>query len=314
MVIIAVFQCSLLQAQLSDNFTRIPARSAWNRSPLQTPPVTVAPGTFSLEHPGWNNFFRKSFLMTVGAFNSEVLFSNIGATRMDGVFITLIYGAPFVVMDEIVQKYDLDNWSIFYLGSIFGLVLEDGYVNTVQEAPLFFTTFITTFWHGGITVWSSFALADQFFPRSPGKPLNKPVFRTALGTIGIMGGLMFAGYTLPTFTENLPVHVSVLALMGGFTWLIKRNINKDKAYRNRPLLALGMIGLGYELGNRIHALDASKPVDQQENILTRQDLKMRNVFYGSLAVASLTKYIVDRSVNTKHRFSIIPLSTGPGAD
>lgn len=278
---------------------------SFSHSNLQLPGFYQS--TFQAKHPKVNNLLRKSFLMTVGAFNSEVLFTNMGATKMDAWFISLIYGAPFIIMDEIVQKYDLDNSSIFYMGSIFGLILEDIYVNTVQESPLFFMSFISTFWHGGITTWSTFTLADQFFPRTSGKPINKPVFWSSIGTVGLMGGAMAIGLTFPTFLENIATHISVFALIGSYTYLIKRNIEKEKEYINRPLLGLSIIGLGYVLGNWIHSLDEEKSDQEQEHTYTQKDWDMRAGFYGTLAMASLIKMMSDRKrKSTYSRFTILP--------
>lgn len=193
-------------------------------------------------------FLRKLVLGLLGAFSSEVLFTNMTPTELFSDGLTLgIYFSLFVLMDEFVQKYNLGNKAIFYLGAIFGLVLEGFFVATIPENPFFQIIFISIVWHGLITVLMSFMIIELFFPRMAGECFNS--WWMGIAGMALLAILAFMGIqTLPIILSALPLYAMVGLLILFFTYLLWKEKNKSETYHLRPKLGIMIITSGFAIG------------------------------------------------------------------
>lgn len=211
---------------------------------------------------------RKALVGTLGILNSEVLFMN--ATPLDAVtgigWLGLYYFPGFIVMDEIIQARSLDGVSVFLAGSIFGLWLEGILVATIPESPLFFTTYITTFWHGLLTTYAAFETTEVLMPRREPGSISPGWLWSGIGGMVLMGALV-APTTGPVVLEAWPTYAYSALLAGSFTWLVARRVRAGRPYQPRPLIAAGLVGAGFAMGLWHNSLDPEEiPYDAVQHL------------------------------------------------
>jgi len=241
--------------------------------------------------PFLNDLGRKLSVGMLAALNSEVLFSNLTPSIFFGKefpAMFLVYFPPFFLMDEIIQRYNLSNSDIFYLGSIFGLVLEGFYLATIPEAPVFFTTYVTTFWHGLITTWLTFNIIENFFPRRPYRAFNRKMVMYSTISTALVGSVFLIASS-PIIVANIFTYTGVVGLGAGFTWLIHRNIKKEKKYKHRPWMGLFTLALAYGLGE-LHQLEEAE-IEEEYTPYDLSERRMRGGMYSALGSTIVIKLI-----------------------
>lgn len=246
---------------------------------------------------------RKLTFGTLSAMNSEVLFGNadpLGGLQAAGI----VYLPSMILVDEVIQRYDLDALSMFYLGALYGIWLEGPVVNTIPESPLWFLTGITTFWHGLMTTYSAAELTELWLPRrEPGS------FQT--GWL-IAGGVAAAALPFlvqpkayPFTLADWPSHTATALTAAGFTTLLVNRIRNGHTYEPTPGFALGVTAVGFGLGLGVLALTEEA---ESETFYTRTDHLVRGGIYLSIEVGSIIKLIRHRRDSSATR-ALGPMNT-----
>lgn len=235
-----------------------------------------------------NQIWRKITLCFLGAMNSEILFSNM--TPLEFIFdpVTwVLYGLAFLALDEYVQKRNLDFISMLYLGAFFGTALEM-LTGSISEDGGFSLIYAATFWHGAITTAATFVLVEEFFPRIPGKPENPQTYRIA------KVGLTLSGTALALTSVWAAIGTWPLYLIGGVAMvgekkLIEHRIKNKRVYHHQPYLAIGILILGFLMGN-------INREDPDFDHYTTQDRTARSILYGLIGIVTIS-HIMRRQKN-----------------
>jgi len=191
---------------------------------------------------------RKLLLGLVAAINSEVLSTNrTFATLFSDPLLLTLYFLSFCVMDELVQKYHWGRRSIFYMGALFGLVVEGFVAFTLHTSPFTMIPIIAIAWHGLITTLAAFIIVDVLILRRREKKLNKvwllvgSLFWIILLFITIGAGFrIIVSYPL--------VYETIIALCAVFLFLILQSARKSVTYTPKIYFAMSIILLGFVLG------------------------------------------------------------------
>lgn len=244
--------------------------------------------------PDRNSFLyqgaRKLTLGLSAAMNSEVLFGNappLGGLQAAG----LIYLPSMILVDELIQGWDLDALSMFYLGAIYGIWLEGPVVNTIPESPLWFLTGITTFWHGLMTTYSAAELTELWLPRRD--PGEVQLGWTIVGASALaLLPFLVQPKARPISLADWPAHTASALTAGGFGLLLWDRIRRGKVHEPTPLFAIGSVAAGFGLGLGVLALTAEE--EGVDSFYSRQDHLLRSGIYLSVELSSILKLIADR--------------------
>jgi hypothetical protein len=224
-----------------------------------------------------------------------VLFANV--PLQEGAITSLFLYAPsFILMDELVQRYNLDAASTFYLGALYGLWLEGLMIGTIPESPGFFVSYVTTFWHGLITTYCAFEEVESVFPRrKPGKFNRK----------WVIGGSIFAGaatlvffptLALPNFAANpIAGPAAILGTGGLFTYLLHRRVSAGAhEYKPTPWMAVGLLATGFALGFAHQAIakqELEEDPEAEVTIYSNVDHAIRTGTYVTIEAGMLVRAI-----------------------
>lgn len=297
-ILLSALACLLCPAAPSMEMDASPAR-------LPTPTTTErklaetagsadrAPGDSPGAAPDLSGFFyqsgRKLTLGVIAAMNSEVLFGNarpLGGLQAAG----LIYVPSMILVDELIQGWNLDAVSMFYLGAIYGIWLEGPVVNTIPEAPLWFLTGITTFWHGLLTTYAAAELTELWIPRrEPGK-LQLGWTIAGASAVALLPFLV-QPKARPFSLDDWPAHTASTVTAGGFGLLLWDRIRRGRVYQPTPLFALGSVAVGFGLGLGVLAITAEE--NGGESVYRREDHLLRSGIYLSVELSSILKLIAD---------------------
>jgi len=193
---------------------------------------------------------RKLLLILIVAINSEILStSQTFSTLFSNPLLLAIYFFSFIMMDELVQRYNFGNKAIFYIGAIFGLILEGFVAFTLVAdplAPFVMIPFIAILWHGLITTLVSFTVVEVVTPRK-GKKISK--IWMILGIIfWIILLLITVGSNFAIVVSQLFVYMIIIVLILVFLFLIKRSLKNPVEYRPKIILSIILIILGFIMG------------------------------------------------------------------
>jgi hypothetical protein len=240
--------------------------------------------------------YQASRKFTVGflaGLNSEVLFTNL--SLQEGARTSaLLYAPSFILMDELVQRYNLDAVSTAYLGALYGLWLEGLIVGSVPEAPGFFVGYVTTFWHGFITTYCAFEETENLLPRrKPGRFDRKWVIGGSI-FVGAATLIFFPTLALPNYAANPIVGpIAILATGGLFTYLLHRRVRAGgHEYKPTPWMAVSLIATGFALGIAQQALAKQEVKDDPESeavIYSNADHISRSVTYFTIEAGLLVR-------------------------
>jgi len=242
----------------------------------------------------WYQLGRKVTFGTMAAMNSEALFTNLPPSGALGAS-ALIYIPSFILMDELIQRYDMDGLSVFYLGALYGLWLEGLLLGQVHESPGFFITYITTFWHGLLTTYSAHETTEILFDRREGRRFQKGWLIAGSVATGLVTAAFFSTFGVNQWTTDARGSAAVLLASGGVTYLLIRQVKKKRGYVSRPLLAASLIATGFALGFAHQALliEENQGVENPAEIpYTRNQHAQRAAFYVSVELSLLWRAFV----------------------
>ncbi len=192
---------------------------------------------------------RKLLLILIATINSEILStSQTFSTLFSNPLLLAIYFFSFIMMDELVQRYNLGNKAIFYMGAVFGLVLEGFVAFTLVADPLapFVMIPFAILWHGLITTLVSFTVVEVVVPRRE-KEISK--IWMALGSIfWIILLFMTIGDNFAIVVSHLFTYLVIIVLILVFLFLIKRSLRNPAVYRPKITLSIFSIILGFIMG------------------------------------------------------------------
>ena len=192
---------------------------------------------------------RKLLLILIATINSEILStSQTFSTLFSNPLLLAIYFFSFIMMDELVQRYNLGNKAIFYMGAVFGLVLEGFVAFTLVADPLapFVMIPFAILWHGLITTLVSFTVVEVVVPRRE-KEISKVWM--ALGSIfWIILLFMTIGDNFAIVVSHLFTYLVIIVLILVFLFLIKRSLRNPAVYRPKITLSIFSIILGFIMG------------------------------------------------------------------
>ncbi|WP_297469842.1 hypothetical protein [Thermococcus sp.] len=196
---------------------------------------------------------RKLLLILTATINSEILSTsqNFG-TLFSNPLLLAIYFFSFAMMDELVQRYNLGNKAIFYMGAIFGLILEGFVAFTLVADPLapFVMIPFSIFWHGLITTWVSFTVVDVVIPRRE-KGINR--IWMILGVIfWVILLVITIGSNISIVISHLFVYMIIITLILILLFLVRKDLESPVRYRPKINLSIFLIGLGFIIGQSIH--------------------------------------------------------------
>lgn len=231
----------------------------------------------------WYQAGRKLTIGTIAGLNSEVLFTN--QKPGEGLANALLLYAPtMIVMDELVQCYNLDGMSTFFLGSIYGLFIEGIIAATIQEEPAFFLAYVTTFWHGMYTTYTSFEIGEAYFPRRAPGHFSKGWMIAGTSTTALASALFLGSFSGETIQENWPAYAGAAALGCAYGGLIAWRVSARKPYTSRPWFTLGLIPAGFGLGLWHQSL-----LDAGEKHYTTEDHIARTGIYATIEIGTLMR-------------------------
>ena len=241
-----------------------------------------------------HEFLRKLTLGLLGVFASEALFTNMSLSEILFDPLTLaIYFFAFAMMDEFVQKYNFGTKAVFYLGALFGLVLEGFFVASIHENPFFQIIFTSILWHGLITVLMSFIIIDLFYPRVVSKRLHR-------GWVAISGAILlailaFMGIqTFPVIFSALPVYTMIGLLILALLYLLYREKDKKALYQPRSKLGIILLVSGFIIGTILQVSSAEGTYQLSDHVLR---------FFIAISVLGLVIYRMKKIQHTLLRES-----------
>lgn len=230
---------------------------------------------------------RKLMLGTLAGLNSELLFGN-GTPGEALVATAMLYLPSAILLDELIQLWDLDALSTFYLGSLYGIWLEGLLVGTIPESPLWFLTAITTFWHGLITTYTAAEITEVWLPRrAPGTFQPGWTIAGAIA-VGLLPFLVPKAYGISI--DQWPAYVATAGVAGGFSLLLAHRIRSGRTWQPTPAVALGTAAIGFGLGLGVIALTAAEEPD----FYSLQNHLVRGSVYLVIESATLVKVLVER--------------------
>jgi hypothetical protein len=221
------------------------------------------------------NILRKLLLILIATINSEILStSQTFSTIFANPLLLFIYFFSFIMMDEIVQRYNLTNKAIFYMGSIFGLILEGFVAFTLVAdpiAPFIMIPLIAIGWHGLITTLLTFTIVEILISRKE-KKMNK--FWMILGLIfwiGLLSLTIIA--TIGLIVSMFWAYIIIITLIIIFFKEIKKSIKSKDKYKPKIKLAIGAIIIGLIMNILI-----------SENPFTILDYTLMGIFYLTVLI------------------------------
>jgi hypothetical protein len=222
--------------------------------------------------------------------NSEVLFGNaspLGGLQAAG----LIYLPSMLLVDELIQGWNLDALSMFYLGAIYGIWLEGPVVNSIPEAPLWFLTGITTFWHGLLTTYAAPELTELWLPRRDAGNVQPGWTIAGAAAVALLPILVQPKAHAFSF-DDWRAHTASALTAGGFGLLLWDRIRRGRVHEPTPLFAMGSVAVGFGLGLGVLAITEEEQGGR--SFYTREDHLVRSGIYLSVELSSILKLVVDR--------------------
>ena len=195
------------------------------------------------------DILRKLLLILIAAINSEILStSQTFRTLFLNPLLLAIYFFSFIMMDELVQRYNFGNKDIFYMGSIFGLVLEGFVAFTPVADPLapFVMIPFAILWHGLITTLVSFTVVEVVIPRRE-KEISK-IWMIWGSVFWIILLFMTIRDNFTIVVSHLFVYLTIIILILVFLFLIKKSLRNPVIYRPKIILSIILIIFGFAIG------------------------------------------------------------------
>ncbi|MFW6312643.1 MAG: hypothetical protein ACOC2N_02015 [Spirochaetota bacterium] len=235
---------------------------------------------------------RKATLGMLAGLNSEVLFGN--APPAGGALSALMLYVPsMILVDELIQYWDLDALSTVALGALYGIWLEGLVTNMIPESPLWFLTGITTFWHGVMTTYAASEVTEAWLPRrSPGTLQTGWVIAGAVSLAA--WPFLFQPKGAPLQLSDWPSYAATAAVALGAGALLAHRIRIERTYRPTPLVATGTIAVGFAVGLGVIALTT---VAEGQSPYTAQDHIVRGGIYLAIEGATLVKLFAGKRAN-----------------
>jgi hypothetical protein len=202
---------------------------------------------------------RKLTAGMIAGLNSELLFTN--QRPADALLTSLLFYTPsFILVDEAVQRWNLDALSTWLLGSLYGIRLEGLLLGTVHEDPMVDLPYTVLFWHGWLTTATTFEITENLFPRDAFRPHARFWWTTGMLSTLLLTAA-FLPVSLPLHLED-PVGTAAFLGTGGIVSLaLFRRVHGSSSYHPYPLLAASLLALGYTLGGYHQAQRSSTSRD-----------------------------------------------------
>ena len=274
---------------VSATWGQAPSLSLGNSGLGQSGPI-ARPTAISAGGTGFGyQLARKATIGMLAGLNSEVLFGN--APPAGGAAAALMLYVPsMILVDELIQYWNLDALSTVALGALYGIWLEGLVTNAIPESPLWFLTGITTFWHGVMTTYAASEVTEAWLPRRP--PGTLQTGWVVAGAVSLAAWpFLFQPKAAPFQLGDWPSYAATAAVAVGTGALLVHRIRNERPYRPTPLVAAGTIAVGFGLGLGVIALTAA---EEGQSPYTAQDHIVRSGIYLAIEGATLVKLFAGR--------------------